>query len=130
DAALAAAVDTGGYVYIAGFTNSTTDIATAGSYKSSYPGGVIADGFLAKFCFAAPASILDIQGADSICRESVAAYSVAEVPDTDAYIWTLPDGWNGSSNNNTIDITADQQSGIIGVQVVRCGDTSEVAQFP
>lgn len=130
DVVMASAMDQQGYLYLAGNTNSMEDIATPGSYKTDYPGSALWAGFLTKFCFELPISLLQVAGADSICRESVAAYSVAEVPDADAYIWTLPDGWNGSSNNNTIDITADQQSGIIGVQVVRCGDTSELAQFP
>lgn len=130
DGVTASVVDREGYLYLAGMTNSMEGIATPGSHTSTYPGTIAWAGFLTKFCFEPPVSLLQVEGTDSICRESVAAYSVAEVSDADAYIWTLPAGWNGESSTNTIDITADQQSGVIGVQVVRCNDTSELAQFP
>jgi gliding motility-associated-like protein len=41
-----------GYIYIAGWTESTTGIATAGSYQPAYAGGILndaGDGILAKF---------------------------------------------------------------------------------
>lgn len=130
DCGASLAVDRHGYLYLCGIANSVSGIATPDGYQSNYPGSYGYDGFLAKFCFAAPASVLDIEGADSICRESQASYSLAEVGEATAYIWTLPDGWSGSSNSNTIDITSGQQSGIIGLQVVRCEDTSDLAPFP
>lgn len=130
DVATAAAVDTTGYVYIVGFTNSVTGIATPGSHKSNYPGAIITNGMMAKLCFEAPASLLRIQGADSICRFEEATFLVTEVEDATDYIWTLPSGWTGSSNSHSISLTADDQSGALGLQVVRCGDTSEVVEFP
>lgn len=130
DIFMASAIDQQGYLYLVGNTNSIEGIATEGSHMNTYPGAIAWAGFLTKLCFEAPVSLLQVAGADSICRESVATYSVVEVSDADAYIWTLPAGWNGESSTNTIDITVDQQSGTIGVQVVRCNDTSELAQFP
>src|SRR5690606_15260258 len=111
-------------------TNSVTDIATTGSYQSTYPGSLGWSGFLAKLCFEAPASLLQIQGADSLCRYAEATYTVAEVEDATDYIWTLPTGWTGGSNNNSITLTADGQPGVLGLQVVRCGDTSALVEFP
>src|SRR5690606_32929791 len=59
-----------------------------------------------------------------------ATYTVAEVDEATDYIWTLPSGWTGTGNDNNITLTASDQPGVLGLQVVRCGDTSELVEFP
>ena len=47
DYVLECAIDTANNIYISGWTNSTTNIATIGSYQSGFAGSY--DGLLAKF---------------------------------------------------------------------------------
>ncbi|MFA6059092.1 MAG: SBBP repeat-containing protein [Taibaiella sp.] len=129
DGALTSVSDKQGNFYLGGATNSISGIATPGSNQSTYPGALGFNGFLTKFCFATLPSLLQIQGPDTICSSIETIYSILEVEDATAYIWTLPAGWSGSSNSHIINITPDQQSGTVGVQVVRCNDTSELLQF-
>ncbi len=49
DRSFAIALDANNNVYIAGVTTSTSQIATAGAYKTAYAGGVGSDVFVAKF---------------------------------------------------------------------------------
>lgn len=130
DGIMSSDVDEKGYVYISGMTNSTTDIATPGAHQTAYPGSLVWSGFLAKLCFEAPASLLEIQGAGSICSHTEATYAVAEVEEATDYIWTLPPGWSGSGTGNSITLTANDQSGVLGLQIVRCGDTSALVELP
>lgn len=129
DGGTVSASDKEGNIYLGGLTNSISGIATPGSSQSAYPGAIGFNGFLTKFCFAAPPSLLQIQGPDTICAGRETAYSVPDIEGATAYIWTLPSGWSGSSNSHIINITPGQQSGTVGLQVVRCNDTSELVQF-
>ncbi len=115
-----------GYVYIGGHTNSDSAIATPGSYQDTYPGSSVLNAFIVKFCFAPNADLLSIEGPDTLCANATATYTVAAVPNADRYIWTLPAAWTGASTTHVIDITHDGTGGMIGVQVVRCADTSEI----
>jgi photosystem II stability/assembly factor-like uncharacterized protein len=49
-----------------------------------------------------PAQPTSILGVNNICAGTGATYSVAIVPGASSYSWTLPIGWSGSSNTNTI----------------------------
>jgi len=47
------------------------------------------------------------------CHEEV--YSVDPVPGADSYVWTIPNGWSGSSTTNTITVIPDTSIGEISV---------------
>ena len=80
DGGLALTTDKDGYIYLGGCTNSTSGIATAGSNQSTYPGGMLFNGFLARLCHV-PSSTLPISGNDSVCHGSINQYSVPAVAD-------------------------------------------------
>lgn len=56
-----------------------------------------------------------ISGNTMICANSSNTYSVAPVSGANSYIWTLPSGWSGASNTNTINTTSNLSSGTISV---------------
>ncbi len=128
-------VDTFGYVYIAGSTGSVDKIATVGSHQDYFLGGSGGSGFpssdvfLARFCFAPRKALFNIQGTDSVCVADQQRYYASAVDEADAYIWSLPEGWSGVINNDSIDVTFGKNSGDIKVKVVRCQDTSEAQSF-
>lgn len=130
DAVRSIKADKDGYVYLGGFTNSVDGIATPGSHQDSYPGSVAWNAFVTRLCFEVPADRMELQGPDSVCKYTEYTFTVAAAEDATSYIWTLPQGWTGSSNTNSITVMTNIQSGTIGVQVLRCGDTSELAEFP
>ncbi len=122
----AIAYDHSGYVYVGGFTNSDSAIATPGSYQDTYPGAPLYNAFIAKFCFAPTPDLLEIDGPDTLCAHGKATYAVAALAGADEYIWTLPAEWTGESKTNRIDITNSTTGGTVGVRVVRCEDTSDI----
>ncbi|MHC1708783.1 MAG: FG-GAP-like repeat-containing protein [Bacteroidales bacterium] len=56
-----------------------------------------------------------LTGNTEICAGSTETYMVPLVVNNTGYSWTLPSGWTGSSNTNTITVTAGQQGGVISV---------------
>jgi len=123
-------VDDQGYVYLTGISNSLTGIATPNTHMSSYPGTLVWCSFLTRFCFAPIATATPIIGPDTVCRYAEVTYSTTAVAEATSYIWSLPDGWSGTSTTNTINVTTSDMGGAIGVSVVRCGDTSELVSMP
>jgi hypothetical protein len=65
----------------------------------------------------APALVqpLSISGNNEVCNQSVQNYSVPSVVGATSYIWTLPSGWSGSSNTNTISVGVGTSGGTIMV---------------
>jgi hypothetical protein len=124
------AVDEKGYVYLARISNIMSGIATPNGYLNAYPGTLVWCGFLTRMCFVPDASMVSVNGPDSVCRYGDATYTAPVVADATAYIWSLPDGWSGTSTTNTINVTTSDMGGAIGVSVVRCGDTSELVSMP
>ncbi len=61
-----------------------------------------------------PAMPSSIVGNNSVCFGSTNTYSVSPVSGASSYTWTLPNGWTGTSNTNTIIATAGS-SGTISV---------------
>ena len=53
-----------------------------------------------------PAIPISISGPTEVCPKSMATYSVPEVPGANEYVWELPSGWLGTSNTNSINVTA------------------------
>ena len=116
------ALDVNGILYVSGFTNSNTGIAiaTIGSHQSTFGGGTY-DGFLAKFdvCDVAPLQPTAILGNTITCSGSGSStYSIANVSGATSYTWSLPAGWSGSSNTNSISATP----GASGVFTVVAGN--------
>ncbi len=123
------ATDHYGMVYLAGCTNSHSGIATPGSHLDTFPDPNTPlynyYPFLAKFCLASVSPAIDITGPDSICAYNNETYSILPVENAETYIWTLPPGWQGNSDSNSINIVNDTEGGEISVKVVICNDTSE-----
>ena len=56
-----------------------------------------------------------ISGPDTLCPNSLGLFSVVSANDLSAYSWILPNGWNGSSQTNTITARAGNNGGILTV---------------
>ncbi len=56
-----------------------------------------------------------ISGPALLCPGTSAIYSVPVTPGATSYTWTMPSGWSGFSNTNTINAMAGTASGIISV---------------
>ena len=70
---------------------------------------------LSQFTSSVPPTPGSIQGSSSICSGSVNNYSVSLVAGATSYTWTLPNGWIGTSTNNSINATAGNTGGTISV---------------
>ncbi|MCZ2139826.1 MAG: hypothetical protein LC096_00400, partial [Bacteroidia bacterium] len=64
-----------------------------------------------KFCYPYTPSV--IAGNNTVCEGSTNTYSVTPIPEATSYTWTLPGGWTGVSNTNTITATAGANGGNI-----------------
>ena len=56
-----------------------------------------------------------IAGLTTICAGANQTYTVNQIAGATGYNWTLPNGWTGTSNNNSINITAGSVGGNIAV---------------
>ncbi|WP_190277197.1 DUF7948 domain-containing protein [Taibaiella lutea] len=124
DEGIAVGFDNIGNAYISGGTASPNNIATPGSFSTTYAGGIAV--FLAKFCTSVNA--ISLNGPDSICANSTQLYTTTAIAGADGYIWTIPAGWSGASDSNSISVTSNGTGGQITVKVIRC-DTSTALQF-
>lgn len=121
--------DDDGNVYIGGGTLSPSGIATPGSFNDTFK-AILIEPYLAKFCLGASiANDLVINGPDSLCSNGNATYTIPEIEDVTTYIWTLPSGWSGNSDSNSIPIISGSTGGLISVQIVRCDDTSDMQTY-
>jgi len=72
-----------------------------------------------------PAQPGAISGNNSVCQGSSQTYSIVAVSGATTYTWTLPSGWTGSSNTNSITVTPSASSGNISVTANNsCGSSS------
>lgn len=62
-----------------------------------------------------PSTPATISGITLICSGSSNTYNAASVSGATNYIWTLPNGWTGSSTTNSISTSASATSGTISV---------------
>ncbi len=119
-----------GYIYLAGLVTSQTGLTTPGSHQPAFSSRFSMPLF-AKICVAADGfPTVSISGEDTLCgvtRNTV--YSIPEFTEVEGYIWTLPSGWSGASESNSITVTTGSTGGTISVQVIRCGDTSSSWTF-
>ena len=115
-------VDASGNLFISGYTNTSSGsaIASSGSHQPSYGGGANEDAFLVKFAACnAPTQPSAITGSTILCSGAGASsYSIANVVGATSYTWSLPAGWSGSSNTNSILATP----GSSGVFTVAAGN--------
>lgn len=61
-----------------------------------------------------------------MCVGTTGTFSVVNDPSVDAYTWTVPSGWTGTSTTNTIDVTAAANNGAITVTSENACGTSPV----
>ncbi|MFC5269924.1 T9SS type A sorting domain-containing protein [Adhaeribacter terreus] len=73
-----------------------------------------------------PAQPGSITGPTNLCQGSAGTYSVVAVPGATSYNWTLPSGWSGTSNTNSISATAGSAGGNITVSATNSCGTSTV----
>ncbi len=72
-----------------------------------------------------PATPNTILGADTSCAGANIIYSVAPVSGATSYTWTLPSGWTGTSNSNSISVAVGTNGGTISVKAVNaCGNSA------
>jgi hypothetical protein len=65
---------------------------------------------------------IPIIGNTNICSGSTTTYSTAPIAGATSYVWTLPMGWSGTSNTNTISPIVGSSSGIVQVAITTtCG---------
>jgi len=119
------AIGSGGDIYVCGVFASTVDFDfSSNSYPDTSNGGT--DVFLLKIndCtpFGANNPVL-LSGPDSVCPGGTYTYAVYTMYGN-SYTWTLPNGWTGSSNGNTITVTAGDNEGTISVIANGACDTS------
>ena len=72
----------------------------------------------------APAQPGNISGSTSVCAGTSQIYSVSAVSNADSYTWTLPSGWSGASNTNTLSVTTGSAAGTVSVSASNSCGTS------
>jgi hypothetical protein len=71
----------------------------------------------------APAQPSSINGNTTNCDGAQTTYTVPAVSGATSYIWTLPNGWTGTSTTNSINVQTNTTSGNISVAAVNtCGN--------
>lgn len=72
-----------------------------------------------------PAAPDSISGSTSVCSGISQTYNIIAIPGATNYNWTLPSGWAGSSNSNSITTTTGLSGGNITVTATNsCGTSS------
>lgn len=74
----------------------------------------------------------NINGNANVCAEATATYSISNVIGATSYVWTLPQGWSGTSNSNSIQATVGSIAGKFEVNVRAVNGTcsSAVMKMP
>jgi hypothetical protein len=123
DEGLSCAADNNGNVYLSGETDSNGGISTSGGHQQSLVG--FTDAFLVKFYACnAPAQPSPIAGGTLVCTPSGAkVFSIAAIGGATVYTWSLPSGWSGSSNTNSISASP----GTTGVLSAAAGNSCGVS---
>jgi len=71
-----------------------------------------------------------LTGNRTICSSIPQSYSVNGFINATSFIWTLPQGWTGSSNTSTINVIPNSTSGNISVYATNSCGNSVSASFP
>jgi hypothetical protein len=126
--------DADGNVFVTGYTESSTGLASNDTHQDAYAGGEY-DAFVARFstCDIFPTNAGIISGPTSVCQsQNSVIFSVSLIDNASSYIWTLPSGAIGSSDTNiiTVDFGESATSGNISVKGTNsCGD-GEFSSLP
>lgn len=111
-------------LYLAGNTLSASGIATPNAHQTILGG--LYDAFLMKFNLCPAPLISDLTGATEICEGSILNLEVADSEGAQEFVWMLPDGWLGNSEDSTIDITVGSTLGTVRVYALSaCGGMSD-----
>lgn len=89
--------------------------------------GTNMDVFMGKYgnCAGAPATLAAITGSTMQCAGATAIYSISPVSGANSYVWSIPNGWTGSSSTNTISVvTGTLTSATISVSATNSCGTS------
>jgi hypothetical protein len=71
-----------------------------------------------------------VNGPTIMCSNTSSVFSVPPVAGATSYNWSLPGGWTGSSNTNSISVTSGLAPGTITVTAVNaCGSSSATQYF-
>ncbi len=120
-----------GVIYLIGTTNSSTNIATSGSYQSTLIG--YENAFLARFseCVIGNIGAISPVGIANTCIGISKTFSVMEVAGAIGYNWTVPAGWFIQSGQGSAIIKIiPYSSGKINVQAFSaCGDSTVIANY-
>lgn len=104
----------------AGSTGGNIEVSASNSCGTSPSTSVVVS-----VSTAAPSGLGSISGSTSICSSTPTTYSVAAVPGATSYTWSLPAGWTGTSNTNSITVTDNGTGGVISVFAQNaCGNSS------
>ena len=119
-----------------GASTSNTIITTIGAgggnvtVKANNACGSSAIQTLAVTVGTAPATPGNISGRATICSVgSLDTFTVAPVSGATSYIWTLPNGWTGTSTTNTIIATSGSAGGTVTVKANNSCGTSGAQSF-
>lgn len=120
---------TGGVASSVPYTPMTSMAGTYYYYVSQTVGGVESGRTMIKVVVkSSPAQPGTITGSTSVATNTSYSYSIAAVSGATSYIWTLPNGWTGTSTSTSISINTNSiTSGIISVQAVQ-SSCSSIAQ--
>lgn len=115
-------------VLYAGYTNSSSSIATANGYQPSFGGGDN-DAFLLNINFCdVPAIPISIIGDTDVCAAQMYSYHTDSIAGTTSYNWIAPADWSGNSTTSQIQLTFGSQSGTLYVSALNsCGSSDTVA---
>lgn len=119
DGAASIDIDMAGNIYTTGYFlqtanfNPSTDLYNLIAVQEQ-------DAFIQKLSQTGPANCVPAQptgiiGSNSVSPNSTQVFSVATVPNTTEYHWSLPLGWTGNSTSNTITVTVGDSSGTVSV---------------
>lgn len=73
----------------------------------------------------APAVPGTIGGTNNVCAGDTITYSIAAVSGASAYVWTLPNGWSGTSTTESIQVVAGNTAGNVSVaSTSNCGTSA------
>lgn len=108
-------------IFVAGKTSSASGTSTAGAYQMFLGGNE--DGWLSKINMChLPAAPTAITGNTVVCENSEQQYTIPASSGADAYVWSVPNGWVGTSTTDTLNVIAGANAGEIKVIAVNtCG---------
>jgi len=116
-----------GDIYFCGQTKSPAHIVTPGCHQDTLGNMNSTDAFLVRFNECPTISnvaVHALSGTDSICPDHAALYAINNIPGATSYVWTLPDGWTGASDSNSIAVTVGNSGGTISVRAYNSCDST------